>query len=202
MIVSNRINMGSRPHWAETFGTRVNEIESRYPRRLPPLLGGNGLNECYRPYFGTGALHACPELIGLPTLRLFFQNIPIPLCLNDLSKQTALRWIVARAQPRVADRQSRDQRGCNRDNSHRFRTTYRGRNREYSLRESEVQTLIDLGKFRVVPTDDLAQLLLLAQRKSSSRPHSSSGGPAARVRPRARASLMNTSRRERNIVYG
>jgi hypothetical protein len=102
MIVSNRIDTGSRPRWAEAFGTRINEIESRYPRRLPPLLGGNGLNECYRPYFGTGALHACPELIGLPTLRLFFQNIPIPLCLDDLSKQTALRWIVARAQPRVA----------------------------------------------------------------------------------------------------
>jgi len=38
--VSNRIDTGSRLHWAETFGTRVNEIESRYPRRLPPLLGG------------------------------------------------------------------------------------------------------------------------------------------------------------------
>ena len=38
--MSNRIDTGSRLHWAETFGTRVNEIESRYPRRLPPLLGG------------------------------------------------------------------------------------------------------------------------------------------------------------------
>jgi hypothetical protein len=56
------------------------------------------------------------------------------------------------------DRQSRDQRDCNRDNSDRFRTTYRDRNREYSLRESEVQTLIELGKFRVVPADDLARL--------------------------------------------
>jgi len=35
---------------------------------------------------------------------------------------------------------------------------YRYRNREYSLRESEVQTLIEIGKFRVVPIDDLAQL--------------------------------------------
>jgi hypothetical protein len=56
------------------------------------------------------------------------------------------------------DRQSRDQRDSNRDNSDRFRTTYRQRNREYSLRESEVRTLVELGKFRVVPTDDLARL--------------------------------------------
>ncbi len=39
--MSNRIDTGSRLHWAEAFGTRVTEIESRYPRRLPPLLGGN-----------------------------------------------------------------------------------------------------------------------------------------------------------------
>jgi hypothetical protein len=56
------------------------------------------------------------------------------------------------------DRRSRDQRTSNRDNSDRFRTTYRDRNREYSLRESEVRTLIELGKFRVVPADDLAWL--------------------------------------------
>jgi hypothetical protein len=36
-------------------------------------------------------------------------------------------------------------------------TIYRGRDREYSLRESEVRTLTDLGKFRVVPEDDLAR---------------------------------------------
>jgi hypothetical protein len=40
----------------------------------------------------------------------------------------------------------------------RSRTIYRGRNREYSLRESEVRTLADVGKFRVVPADDLARL--------------------------------------------
>src|SRR6202166_2005151 len=34
-------------------------------------------------------------------------------------------------------------------------TTYRDRDREYSLRGSEVRTLTDLGKFRVVPEDDL-----------------------------------------------
>ena len=38
----------------------------------------------------------------------------------------------------------------------RPRTIFRGRNREYSLRDSEVRTLTDLGKFRVVPADDLA----------------------------------------------
>lgn len=57
-----------------------------------------------------------------------------------------------------SDRQSRDPRASNRDNSDRFRTTYRDRNGQYSLRESQLQTLIELGKFRVVPADDLARL--------------------------------------------
>src|SRR6266404_2376466 len=39
----------------------------------------------------------------------------------------------------------------------RSRAIYRGRGRECSLRESEVRTLTDLGKFRVVPADDLAR---------------------------------------------
>ncbi|HYY72795.1 MAG TPA: hypothetical protein VE778_04315 [Candidatus Bathyarchaeia archaeon] len=39
----------------------------------------------------------------------------------------------------------------------RSRTIYRDRNRHYSLRESEVRTLTDVGKFRVVPADDLAR---------------------------------------------
>jgi hypothetical protein len=39
--------------------------------------------------------------------------------------------------------------------SDRSRTIYRGREREYSLRNSEVRTLTDVGKFRVVPADDL-----------------------------------------------
>jgi len=39
----------------------------------------------------------------------------------------------------------------------RSRTIYRSRNREHCLRESEVQTLTDLGKFRLVPADDLAR---------------------------------------------
>jgi len=58
----------------------------------------------------------------------------------------------------TGDRSSRDPSASNRDNSDRFRTTYRDRNREYSLRESEIRTLIELGKFRVIPADDLAQL--------------------------------------------
>jgi len=62
------------------------------------------------------------------------------------------------------NRSSRPDRGTNQQfrqpqNGHdRSRTTYRVRNREYSLRESEVQTLIEVGKFRVVPADDLASL--------------------------------------------
>ncbi len=44
----------------------------------------------------------------------------------------------------------------NRGSDH-SRTIYRGRNREYSLRDSEVRTLAELGKFRVVPADDLAR---------------------------------------------
>ncbi len=47
---------------------------------------------------------------------------------------------------------SRSNRG-----SDRSRTIYRGRNCEYSLCDSEVRTLTELGKFRVVPADDLAR---------------------------------------------
>lgn len=54
------------------------------------------------------------------------------------------------------ERQGREQVRSRRDNSDRFRTTYRYRNREYSLRESEIQMLTEIGKFRVVPADDLA----------------------------------------------
>ena len=58
----------------------------------------------------------------------------------------------------ATERHGREPNLLHRDNSDRFRTTYRYRNREYSLRESEVQALIEIGKFRVVPVDDLAQL--------------------------------------------
>ena len=56
------------------------------------------------------------------------------------------------------ERHGREPNLLQRENSDRFRTTYHYRNLEYSLRESEVQTLIEIGKFRVVPIDDLAQL--------------------------------------------
>src|SRR5438876_1171318 len=62
------------------------------------------------------------------------------------------------------NRSSRPDRGANQgfrqqQNGHdRWRTIYRARNREYSLRESEVQTLSEVGKFRVIPADDLARL--------------------------------------------
>ena len=62
------------------------------------------------------------------------------------------------------ERHGREPNLLHRDNSDRFRTTYRYRNREYSLRESEVQTLIEIGKFRVVPVDDLAQLRYTSDR--------------------------------------
>ncbi len=39
-----------------------------------------------------------------------------------------------------------------------YRTLYQDRNRHYSLRDSELQTLLELGKFRVIPAEDLAQL--------------------------------------------
>jgi len=37
------------------------------------------------------------------------------------------------------------------------RTIYRGRDREYSLRDPEVRALTDLGRFRIILTDDLAR---------------------------------------------
>ena len=38
--------------------------------------------------------------IGLPILRLFFESIPIPLRLDNLTMRTVLNWIAARAQTR------------------------------------------------------------------------------------------------------
>src|SRR5882762_1699426 len=64
---------------------------------------------------------------------------------------------------RDASQRTRPDRGRNQESTlsrngyDRSRTIYRSRNREYSLRESEVQTLNDLGKFRMVPADDLAR---------------------------------------------
>ena len=55
------------------------------------------------------------------------------------------------------DRDTQQHSNQSRNGYDRSRTIYRGRNREYCLRESEVQTLTDLGKFRMVPADDLAR---------------------------------------------
>src|ERR1700674_5573642 len=55
------------------------------------------------------------------------------------------------------DRDRQQYSSQSRNGYDRSRTIYRGRNREYSLRASEVQTLTDLGKFRMVPADDLAR---------------------------------------------
>src|SRR5713101_3309366 len=41
--------------------------------------------------------------------------------------------------------------------SQRIRTQYTDRNKTYSLRDSEIQTLSEVGKFRVVATRDLAE---------------------------------------------
>ena len=72
--------------------------------------------------------------------------------------------VVERAgRPEIADR-TRTQSARDKDSdcgasrgSDRSRTIYRGREREYSLRDSEVRTLADVGRFRVVPTEDLAR---------------------------------------------
>lgn len=41
--------------------------------------------------------------------------------------------------------------------SDRFRSTYHDRTRSYALRESEILALVELGKFRVISTDDLSR---------------------------------------------
>jgi hypothetical protein len=51
------------------------------------------------------------------------------------------------------DRHKSSDSGASRG-SDRSRTIYRGRDREYSLRDSEVRTLTDVGKFRVVTWRD------------------------------------------------
>src|SRR5260370_21467613 len=53
------------------------------------------------------------------------------------------------------DRERQQHTSQSRTGDDRFRTTYSDRNRECSLRESEVQTLIELGKIRVVPAHEL-----------------------------------------------
>lgn len=66
--------------------------------------------------------------------------------------------------PRRPDHRRNQEAGPSQNRNDRSRTIYRGRNREYSLRESEVQTLVDVGKFRMVPADDLARLAYCGDR--------------------------------------
>src|SRR5258708_18708134 len=93
-----------------------------------------------------------------------------PYGISDFAFPTRWEWesgpdLVERAgQAQRRDReqgQPERERGSNSTKSRggfdRPRTIYRGRDREYSLRESEVRALTDLGKFRVVPEDDLAR---------------------------------------------
>jgi hypothetical protein len=74
---------------------------------------------------------------------------------------------------RDASQRTRSDRGRNqesrlsRNGYDRSRAIYRCRNREYSLRESEVQTLTDLGKFRMVPADDLARFAYRGHRSQN-----------------------------------
>jgi hypothetical protein len=65
----------------------------------------------------------------------------------------------SRGDDRVRSLAHRDKQSDNAESRgfDRSRTIYRGREREYSLRDSEVRTLADVGKFRVVPTEDLAR---------------------------------------------
>ena len=69
-----------------------------------------------------------------------------------------VQWDRGSRESSPIERQGRDRNNTHRGNSDRFRTTYRHRTREYSLRGSEVKTLIEVGKFRVIPADDLARL--------------------------------------------
>jgi hypothetical protein len=64
------------------------------------------------------------------------------------------------------ERQSRGRANTHEDNSDRFRSTYRHRNRQYSLRESEVKTLIEVGKFRVIqPTTSRGSVMVVITRE-------------------------------------
>jgi hypothetical protein len=55
------------------------------------------------------------------------------------------------------ERQNGSGSGRSNRGADRSKIIYRGRGWEYSLRASEVRTLTDIGKFRVVPADDLTR---------------------------------------------
>lgn len=60
------------------------------------------------------------------------------------------------AEPSTADSQERELHAA-KPKLDRIRTEYRGRNRTYRLRDSEITTLAQIGVFRAVNKDDLAQ---------------------------------------------
>src|ERR1700736_3304802 len=88
---------------------------------------------------------------------------------SDWNKWTELRNI-HREEERAdrLDRESRDRSVRNRPPitreqrvqailPQRVRTPYRDRNKTYSLRDSEIHTISEVGKFRVVASGDLAE---------------------------------------------
>jgi hypothetical protein len=88
---------------------------------------------------------------------------------SDWSKWTELRNIhreeqrADRLDREAPDRSNRDRPPVAREErvqailSQRFRTQYTDRNKSYSLRDSEIHTLSEVGKFRVVATCDLTK---------------------------------------------
>jgi hypothetical protein len=73
---------------------------------------------------------------------------------NTRPATTRTREEIPRPEPRFQDvRESRPKEVPPRDSRAVLYDRYRG----YDLRESEIQTLTDLGKFRVINSDDLAR---------------------------------------------
>src|SRR5260370_646480 len=75
-------------------------------------------------------------------------------------REDAVVAAVERAQRErhTADRPPRPREDRERIPSERVRTKYVDRNKTYSLRDSEIHTLMELGTFRVVAEPDLAEL--------------------------------------------
>jgi len=71
------------------------------------------------------------------------------------------------------DRESQWHTGRSRNGYDRSRTIFPGTKREYSLREWEVRTLTNLGKFRIVPEDNLARLWVVRWRENVLQPDGS-----------------------------
>jgi hypothetical protein len=93
-------------------------------------------------------------------LRKHSSTSPSPR--SEHGDRSPIDWSSRGSSP--AERHGRESNLRHRDSSDRFRSGYRYRDREYSLRESEIQTLIEIGKFRVVPTEDLSWIAYRADR--------------------------------------